>query len=418
MAGAVLMVAMLALTMALFLVAYRLRQRFGLAPLYMTLGSVEMLKYLISGTVHVELPTLGEVAPGSVVFYTATLGVLLLVYARSGLSVARELLWALLYVNIALALLMVLVSTLMSAPESVLLAAYDPALLRSGAWRIVAGTSLLFVGALAAIVLFDRLRRFLPGFAPAAFVSLALITSLDTILYHLVTVRAEFWLNTRVLGDVIGKWLVLLLWVPAAAFYLRHFDRGEVRPEEESGYSGDRLLAALTYRARIAELEQLLQRDPLTGVLNRRFLESSLPEQLTLDRRRGVSTSVLMFDIDHFKTINDRYGHAVGDLVLKHVAELIRSSIRRSDAVVRFGGEEFLVIAPGTERVEAYELALRILGALREATRFEGGPSRVTATAGVATAPADGHEASGLLRAADQRLYRGKRAGRDCVIAE
>jgi diguanylate cyclase (GGDEF)-like protein len=157
--------------------------------------------------------------------------------------------------------------------------------------------------------------------------------------------------------------------------------------------------------------------DALTGVRNRRWLEEMLPRFAARHARDGTTLSALMVDIDHFKRINDTYGHDVGDVVIRAVAQTLVGALRPSDVVARFGGEEFLVLLPNTpqtggvsaaERVRARVEAM-VLGAVRA-----GPMPRVTVSVGVASL-ARGEDAAGVVKRADQALYAAKHGGRNRV---
>lgn len=156
-------------------------------------------------------------------------------------------------------------------------------------------------------------------------------------------------------------------------------------------------------------------RDVLTGLYNRRYLTDMLPRELALAARDSVSMSVLLIDIDHFKSINDRYGHLSGDDVLAAVAEALTIGCRDSDIVARYGGEEFVVLLPGAGAAEARNRAERLRLACAElAVPWPGGVIAVTISVGVATF-VPGQTGEDLLGAADRALYRAKESGRNRV---
>lgn len=155
-------------------------------------------------------------------------------------------------------------------------------------------------------------------------------------------------------------------------------------------------------------------RDPLTRTLNRRFLPAVLGREAAIARRDDLPFAVLMLDIDHFKAINDRWGHTAGDAVLRDVAELLLDGVRLSDFVFRYGGEEFLLVLPEADEDAAREAAERLLATLRiTPLRLpDGSSTNVTASAGLALF--DGHpDYATLIERADAALYDAKRAGRD-----
>ena len=161
----------------------------------------------------------------------------------------------------------------------------------------------------------------------------------------------------------------------------------------------------------------LADRDPLTGFFNHRYLHERLAEEVVRAVRSRRPLSVVMLDLDDFKLVNDSFGHLYGDRVLVHVAELIRATVRTSDVPTRYGGDEFAVILPDTDRTGAAIIAGRILEALRR-TPFaaEGrGPFPVAASIGLATHPEGGRSATELIAAADRGLYEAKDAGGSLV---
>jgi diguanylate cyclase len=153
--------------------------------------------------------------------------------------------------------------------------------------------------------------------------------------------------------------------------------------------------------------------DGLTGLYNRRYLFLKLAEQVARGERESAPFSVILFDLDHFKEVNDRFGHGVGDEVLIRAAEALRGAIRDSDLAGRYGGEEFLVILPGTQEGEAMAVAQRIREAVRDRA-WPGLDLQLTLSGGVCEYA--GTDIDALLECADRRLYAAKAAGRDRVI--
>jgi diguanylate cyclase (GGDEF)-like protein/PAS domain S-box-containing protein len=166
---------------------------------------------------------------------------------------------------------------------------------------------------------------------------------------------------------------------------------------------------------RVAELEALAMLDPLTGVGNRRYMDAVLADRFEEHRRTGGSFAVLLLDLDHFKDVNDTFGHDTGDTVLSAVATLLGSATRRDEAVIRFGGEEFLVVTRAMTQAEGIALARRLnrlVGQIRH--RAEDARFAVTVSIGVTMARSD-DTAGPLLRRADQALLEAKRSGRNRV---
>lgn len=181
------------------------------------------------------------------------------------------------------------------------------------------------------------------------------------------------------------------------------------------------LLLARVFEAanrRAFALEQQLMReartDALTGLLNRRALEEFAQLELKRGDRFATPLSAILCDIDHFKSINDRDGHAAGDRVIRAVGERLRAELRETDAFGRWGGEEFIAILPDTPAAAAQVLAERMRAAIEAGPVGDGGP-RVTVSLGVAQR-APGGEWDLLVKAADEALYRAKAQGRNRVV--
>src|SRR5437763_9482173 len=162
-------------------------------------------------------------------------------------------------------------------------------------------------------------------------------------------------------------------------------------------------------------IEQLAVRDELTGLYNRRFLMECLARERSRAERLGAAFSVCLIDIDHFKSVNDTLGHAAGDALLRELPKLATAGLRALDVAGRWGGEEFLLVLPGTVLDGAAALAERLRATIERA-RFEAlGERQVTATFGVAQY-ARGEELAALLARADGALYAGKARGRNQVV--
>jgi diguanylate cyclase (GGDEF)-like protein len=167
------------------------------------------------------------------------------------------------------------------------------------------------------------------------------------------------------------------------------------------------------------ELERLSTRDGLTGLFNHRHIHGLLEEEFERAERSRDRVSVAMFDLDHFKTVNDRFGHQAGDRVLVQLAEILNDTAREIDRLGRYGGEEFIALLPDTDVADAAVFVERVR---REVARHRfdigrGEPLRLTISAGVATYPWQGVDTpETLVRLADAALYAAKAAGRDRVV--
>ena len=167
----------------------------------------------------------------------------------------------------------------------------------------------------------------------------------------------------------------------------------------------------------VDRIGQLAIRDVLTGVYNRRHLMDTLERELSRSTRLGSALSLCMFDVDHFKSVNDTYGHPAGDVVLAHFASLAGVGLRGNDVFGRYGGEEFVLVLPDTDVKGAMNVAERMRDRV-EKSAFPGIPAgrRITVSVGVAgLAPGEG--ISELTSRADKALYAGKVAGRNRVTS-
>jgi diguanylate cyclase (GGDEF)-like protein len=177
----------------------------------------------------------------------------------------------------------------------------------------------------------------------------------------------------------------------------------------------------VTLQAELIEAREALRiqatHDPLTGLWNRRAILEMLGNELARSRREGLPVAVAMADLDHFKRINDTYGHVVGDTVLCEAVSRMRALLRTYDAIGRYGGEEFLVVLPGCTSQDACKLAERLRsGIAQESVKIPGGAIDVTSSLGVAASDDISIlDASALIRAADIALYRAKAEGRNRV---
>jgi len=170
---------------------------------------------------------------------------------------------------------------------------------------------------------------------------------------------------------------------------------------------------ARMYRA----MEERATTDGLTGLTNHRAFRERLGQVHDLAERTGQKFALILTDIDHFKKVNDTYGHPVGDAVLKRVAAVFAGRARKVDVVARYGGEEFVFVLPDTdgEGAELFANKLREEVAA-QIMSSEQGPFQVTISMGVAEYPQDCREPGELIERADQALYRCKRGGRNCVV--
>lgn len=205
---------------------------------------------------------------------------------------------------------------------------------------------------------------------------------------------------------------------------LRHFE-ASLKPIGHRGLLLGRLLMLTDTTERqefLATLNELANRDELTRLFNRRHFMERLDQEISRSRRHRMFLSIILFDLDHFKDVNDRYGHLVGDRMLQHVARTTRSCLRDHDILARFGGEEFIILLPQTDPSGARLVAERIRGRLAETPLdLENGQEAgvvTTASFGVCSLRPEEHSADALqlLHQVDEALYKAKAEGRNRVV--
>lgn len=197
----------------------------------------------------------------------------------------------------------------------------------------------------------------------------------------------------------------------AVDYVTKPFDPAELRA---------RVRSALRIKQLQDQLIELARIDELTSLWNRAYLDTRLTQEVALSRRSGRPLSVLMFDVDHFKRINDTHGHAAGDAVLRTIAVRVQSTLRSSDVACRYGGEEFSVILPGTEDTGAAILGERVRELIATGPMDVGTAAlEVTVSVGYASSPdlvaPLELTPETMLKCADAALYRAKRTGRNRV---
>lgn len=224
--------------------------------------------------------------------------------------------------------------------------------------------------------------------------------------------RVESWKNE--------KWLVDL--GSTNGTYLN--DKPAVRAKLTSGdlvKIGDTIFKFLAGRniesAYHEEIYRMTIHDGLTQIHNKRYLLEALEREFSRARRYGRALSLIMFDLDHFKNTNDKFGHLTGDYVLKELATIIKNRIRREEVFARYGGEEFAIVLPEADRKGARDFAEIVRQLVEEHEfEFEGNTMRLTISLGVGLLEPDMGRPADLIRGADENLYAAKHAGRNRVV--
>lgn len=166
-------------------------------------------------------------------------------------------------------------------------------------------------------------------------------------------------------------------------------------------------------------LQESAFRDGLTGLYNRKFLEEYTKKMLPQVKRDGTKIALLMLDMDHFKSVNDEYGHDIGDKVLRELARILNETVRESDIIIRYGGEEFMILLMGVNSADdALSVARKIGDRVREneIDVYAGTKLRKTVSIGLSMYPEDSTSFETIIKNADIALYKAKNSGRDRVI--
>lgn len=183
--------------------------------------------------------------------------------------------------------------------------------------------------------------------------------------------------------------------------------------------AADQLALALRNMNSRINLGDMVMKDSLTGAYNRRYMEEALEREIARCARNSSPLAILMLDLDHFKQLNDTLGHATGDLVLKELAKTLAATVRTSDIVCRYGGEEFLIALPDTSALAARGRADELRRAIHGISKVVRHQRLISASFGVAALPEHASDLKTLMRAADDAMYEAKRTGRDrAVIAK
>ncbi len=166
----------------------------------------------------------------------------------------------------------------------------------------------------------------------------------------------------------------------------------------------------------LVQMEMNAITDDLTRAFNRRYFEPRMRVEMGIARRSGRPMSIILFDIDGFKEINDIYGHQAGDMVLSSLASRLSDDLRKEDVLIRYGGEEFVIILPGVKKEQALKTADRLRSRVsQEKLKWEGSSFNITVSGGVASYPDEAKEFSLLFKKADEKLLRSKKSGKNKI---
>ncbi len=389
-------------------VLFRLRRTIGIGVFMCAVGVMHFLETYLASAFYVELP-FGMVSPGSAVLFSGKLVMLLLLYIKEDALTVRQPIYGLLFGNslmIGLVLLLRLheVSPLPDGQTP------DIGFVDQMGWLMVWGTTLLYVDAILIILLYEKLGRTLRHVRfLRVLASVAAILTFDqvgffTALHYVAGAPLEVFF-----GGWAAKMAAAVVFSALLCAYLNLFEtRDEARPREIAD-----IFHALTFRERYEALVEQAGRDSLTGLLHRGRFEDSGRERVARSLQDGRPLSLLIVDADHFKSINDRFGHAEGDRVLKMVADELRRAVEADDQVFRIGGEEFAILSPYPHAV-----ARLLAENIRERIRLAGITPGLSVSIGIASLDERHGGLAALFALADERLYAAKAAGRDRVVGQ
>lgn len=411
MSGITLLLAQALIYFGVMAFLFRLRHVMGLGAFLCALGVMHFLETYLAAVFFIQLP-FGLLSPGSTVLFSGKLAIILLFYIREDAETVRQPIYGLLVGNF---LMVALVLTLRLYGSPVALPGYNPDLVlidQMGALMIW-GTTLLFIDSIALILLYEKLHRLMPRSTMLrACLTLAVILTFDQICFFtgLHAVTGTPW--DALFGGWVAKMGAAVVYSALMGLYLLLFERStqELAPQPLAD-----IFYKLTYRHKYEDLLGKSGHDALTGALTRERFDTVAPALATRAAATRKPLSLAILDVDHFKSINDRYGHVTGDEVLRRVVECLRSEIRSEDRIFRYGGEEFVILCENMPHNAALAYAERMRVAVHGtlSREFAAAP---TVSIGVATFPDDAASIRDLLIHADAHLYEAKRLGRDRVV--
>jgi diguanylate cyclase (GGDEF)-like protein len=391
---------------------FRLRHRFGIGTFFCALGTMHFLETYLASIVYVQVLGGLTLSPGSIVLFSGKLVMLLLVYIREDAAAVRQPIYGLLFGNFLMVGLVVLIGYHLVVPTGERLP--DLGFMGEMGGLMVWGTILLFIDSILIILIYERSRDWLGGRQTIRIIlSAAIVLTFDQLGFF---TALHFLLGVPI-GVLYGGWIAkmgaALAFGAMTGVYLSFIEGPRLGRLSAPNLSD--IFDTLTYRQRYEALLKKTGRDSLTGVLDRGSFDQEGSAALAAASTAGRPASLLVIDIDHFKSLNDRHGHATGDLALRRIAGVLQAAIRDVDRVYRYGGEEFVVLCDGLAYSPAMVLAERLRRRIAM-TALDDIAAGVTGSIGVATAPDDGTDLALLFATADQRLYAAKAAGRDRVV--
>lgn len=397
---------------------FHLRNRFGYSLLYITLGAFQHLQTLMAATLYIEIVPGIVISPGSTILFTATLFAVLLVYIREDAAQTRSLIVGIVAANLTLSLVVYLATWHLDSGLLIASSFASEHLLHWSIRAFAVGTATLIIDVILIIVLYEFFFRLFPRilFARVA-AAMLIVVAVDTLIFVTATFFGDPNFSRLLTSGLIGKSAIAMIYSTLLTIYLIVSRRSRWDSQNLHEPIHD-VFHILTYKQRYQRLEEEIKRDPLSGLYNRGFFDDNLRRELDRAKHLQHSLNVVLIDLDHFKSINDTYGHQSGDEAIVTLANSMESAFRSADILCRYGGEEFVVVMPDSSIEAAYEATSRLQEAFTTmcSDRNLSCGSDITFTAGIANYPADASTEAELIKVADRRLYKGKNQGRNRVM--
>jgi diguanylate cyclase (GGDEF)-like protein len=389
---------------------FRLRRQIGIGVFMCALGVMHFLETYLASVFYVTVP-IGLLSPGSTVLFSGKLVMLLLLYIKEDAATVRQPIYGLLLGN---ALTVGLVLLLRMHPISPLPNGNVPdiAFIDQIGWLMVWGTTLLFFDAILIILLYEKLGKSIGRpLLPRVLISVGCVLTFDQVGFF---TALHFYAGAPMaifFGGWAAKMCAALFYSVLMVGYLHWF---ETKPLASFRGLTD-IFDTLTYREKYEALVEHAGRDSLTGLLHRGRFEALGEQAVAAHKRSGKALSLLVIDVDHFKSINDKLGHSEGDRVLKSIASLVAQAIGPDDHAFRIGGEEFAVLCSLPHPV-ARLLGENIRQGISASDAGNGTP--LTVSVGIASLDGGIFTLAQFFDLADRRLYAAKSSGRDRVVGD
>lgn len=401
-------------TLAMILIAAQaLRGLFGVTLIAMLVGVMQMPQSQLAATLYLQVSPSVAVSPGSVVLFPFTLCAVLITHVRQGPIPARQLIYAILIANIVAAVIGVFAVTQFESAVAQNILATPVELFAQSSTVIIVGSALLLIDVLLIVSIYESISLRINSWFLRLYLTLVAVLAVDAVLFQTLNFGFQDGLLAALMGTIVAKAAIAVVYALILALFLASTTASRPAVGFRSA------LSFLTFRADLAALVHDLEHDGLTGVYSRRYLDALIKRHVQDAVRSGRPMALMMIDLDHFKAVNDGFGHAVGDQLLKAMASTIKRVVGSAGSVCRFGGEEFCVVVADTTRSAVSELAEEIRLQLHTAhygvAKLQGERS-FSASIGFAMAPGEAGDPETLYAIADRRLYAAKDAGRDRVV--